>query len=199
MADRDPSRLEGLDLAGVECVDDGARLIGGPDVDVIVELIGGVEGAGRIVAAALDAGHSVVTANKALLARRGAELERLARARNVALRFEAAVGGGIPVLSPLASDLGANRIISARGIVNGSTNFVLTQMTEAGAAYDDVIARAKTLGFLEVDPSADVEGRDAADKLAVLIRLAFGAWPDVTAIRVRRPPWTVTVRPASRA
>ncbi len=199
VADRDPTRLEGLDLAGVECVDDGARLIGGPDVDVIVELIGGVDGAGRLVAAALDAGHCVVTANKALLARRGAELEHLARTRNVALRFEAAVGGGIPVLSPLACDLAANRITAVRGIVSGSTNFVLSSMTSAGASYDDVVAQAKSLGFLEADPSADVEGRDAADKLAILIRLAFGVWPDVSAIRRAAPALSGDARPGITA
>ncbi len=187
VADRDASRFEGLDLRGVECLDDGSALIGRPDIDVVVELIGGIETAGRLVAAALGAGHAVVTANKALLARRGVELERVARDRGAALRFEAAVGGAIPVLATLAGDLAANRIDAVRGIVNGSTNFVLTQMTEAGAAYDDVIARAKSLGFLEADPSADVEGRDAADKLAILVRLAFGAWPDVAAIR-RAPP-----------
>jgi homoserine dehydrogenase len=187
VADRDQSRLEGLDLTDVECVDDGARLVGGPDVDVIVELIGGVEGAGRLVASALDAGHSVVTANKALLARRGAELEHLARSRNVALRFEAAVGGGIPVLSPLAADLEANRIMSVRGIVNGSTNHVLTSLTGGTGSYDDAVVQARSLGYLEADASADLEGKDAADKLAILVRLAFGAWPDVTAIR-RAPP-----------
>ena len=187
VADRDPSRLEGLDLAGVECLDDGSRLIGDADVDVVVELIGGVEGAGRLVSAALEAGHSVVTANKALLARRGAELEALARDREVALRFEAAVGGGVPVLSPLAADLAADRITSLRGILNGSTNYVLSAMASGDASYDDAIARAKALGYLEADPSWDVEGRDAADKIAILIRLAFGYWPDVTAIR-RAPP-----------
>ena len=187
VADRDASRFEGLHLRDVQCLDDGSALIGRPDIDVVVELIGGVEAAGRVVAAALAAGQSVVTANKALLARRGVELERLARDRGVALRFEAAVGGAIPVLATLAGDLAANRIDAVRGIVNGSTNFVLTEMTEAGAAYDDVIARAKSLGFLEADPSADLEGRDAADKLGILVRLAFGAWPDVAAIR-RAPP-----------
>ena len=187
VADRDASRFEGLDLRDVECLDDGSALIGRPDIDVVVELIGGVEVAGRLVADALAAGHAVVTANKSLLARRGAELERLARDRGAALRFEAAVGGAIPVLATLAGDLAANRIDAVRGIVNGSTNFVLTEMTEAGAAYDEVVARAKSLGFLEADPSADVEGRDAADKLAILVRLAFGAWPDVAAIR-RAPP-----------
>ena len=187
VADREPARFEGLDLRDVERVDDGARLIGRPEIDVVVELIGGVETAGRLVAAALEAGHAVVTANKALLARHGADLERLARAHGTALRFEAAVGGAIPVLAPLAGDLAANRIDAVRGILNGSTNYVLTSMTEDGAAYEDVVAQAKTLGFLEADPRVDLEGRDAADKLAVLIRLAFGVWPDVTAIR-RAPP-----------
>ena len=187
VADRDPSRLEDLDLAGIECVDDGARLIGDAEIDVVVELIGGVEGAGRLVSAALEAGHSVVTANKALLARRGAELEALARDQEVALRFEAAVGGGIPVLSPIASDLAADRIASIRGIVSGSTNFVLTEMASGSASYDDAIARAKALGYLEADPARDVEGWDAADKLAILVRLAFGCWPDVAGIR-RSPP-----------
>jgi homoserine dehydrogenase len=187
VADTDPSRFEGLDLEGVDRLDDGGAVIGRPGVDVVVELIGGVGVARRLVVAALEAGHGVVTANKALLARHGVELESLARARGVPLRFEASVGGAIPVLSPLATDLAANEWTSVRGIVNGSTNFVLTQMTEGGAAYDDVIARARALGYLEADPSADVEGRDAADKLAILVRLAFGAWPDVTSIR-RAPP-----------
>ncbi|MGC8633064.1 MAG: homoserine dehydrogenase [Candidatus Limnocylindrales bacterium] len=187
VADRDPARFDGLDLRGVERLADGAGVVGRADVDAVVELIGGVEAAGRLVAGALDAGQDVVTANKALLARRGAELERVARARGAALRFEASVGGAIPVLATLAGDLAANRIDRVRGIVNGSTNFVLTEMTAAGTPYEEVVARAKSLGFLEADPSADVEGRDAADKLAILIRLAFGAWPDVTAIR-RAPP-----------
>ena len=187
VADRDPARFEGLPLDGVDRTDDGARLIGRPDVDAVVELIGGVEGAGRLVAAALDAGHAVVTANKALLSRRGAELECRARERGVALRFEAAVGGAIPVLATLAADLAANRIDAVRGIVNGSTNYVLTSLAQEGGSYDGAIARAKELGYLEADPSADVEGRDAADKLAILARLAFGAWPDVTAIRRALP------------
>jgi homoserine dehydrogenase len=151
-------------------------------VDVVVELLGGLEPAGELISAALAGGRSVVTANKALLALRGTELEAGARRSGASLRFEAAVGGGIPVLSPLASDLAANRWTAVGGILNGTTNFMLTAMTEAGWGYETALAEAQALGYAEADPSGDVEARDAADKLAILVRLAFGAWPDVRAI-----------------
>jgi homoserine dehydrogenase len=183
VAEPDPSRPRGLDLAGVERIADATELPGRDDIDIVVELIGGLEAAGRLVEGALRAGRAVVTANKALLARRGPELEAAARERGAALRFEAAVGGGIPVLAPLAGDLAANRIRRVRGIVNGSTNFVLTAMTTGGGEYDDVVAEARELGYLEADPSADVEGRDAADKVVLLARLAYGGWVDVSAVR----------------
>jgi len=183
VAEPDPSRPRGLDLAGVERIADATELPGRDDIDIVVELIGGLEAAGRLVEGALRAGRAVVTANKALLARRGPELEAAARERGAALRFEAAVGGGIPVLAPLAADLAANRIRRVRGIVNGSTNFVLTAMTTGGGEYDDVVAEARELGYLEADPSADVEGRDAADKVVLLARLAYGGWVDVRAVR----------------
>jgi homoserine dehydrogenase len=183
VAEPDPARPRGVDLPGVERVPDAAALPAREDVDVVVELMGGLDAARRLIEAALRAGRSVVTANKALLARRGPELEAAARERGVALRFEAAVGGGIPVLSPLAADLAANRVDRVRGIVNGSTNFVLTAMTSGGGEYEDVVAEARERGYLEADPSADVEGRDAADKLVILARLAFGAWVDVASVR----------------
>ena len=183
VAEPDPSRPRNLDLAGVERIVDATVLPGRDDIDIVVELIGGLEAAGRLVEGALRAGRAVVTANKALLARRGPELEAAARERGAALRFEAAVGGGIPVLAPLAGDLAANRIQRVRGIVNGSTNFVLTAMTTGGGEYDDVVAEARELGYLEADPSADVEGRDAADKVVLLARLAYGGWVDVSAVR----------------
>jgi homoserine dehydrogenase len=151
-------------------------------VDVVVELLGGLEPAGELISAALAGGRSVVTANKALLALHGGELEAQARRSGASLRFEAAVGGGIPVLSPLAADLAANRWTAVGGILNGTTNFMLTAMTETGGDYQAALAEALALGYAEADPSGDVEGRDAADKLAILVRLAFGAWPDVTAI-----------------
>ena len=105
----------------------------------------------------------------------------------MSLRFEAAVGGGTPVLSPIAADLAANRVRAVRGIVNGSTNYVLTAMAEGGGEFEAALRRAQELGYAEADPATDVEGRDAADKLAILVRLAFGAWPDVARLR-RSPP-----------
>jgi homoserine dehydrogenase len=183
IAEPDPNRPRNLDVAGVERITDAAVLPGRDDIDVVVELIGGLDAAGRLVEGALRAGKAVVTANKALLARRGPELEAAARERGVALRFEAAVGGGIPVLAPLGADLAANRVRRVRGIVNGSTNYVLTAMTSGGGEYDDVVAEARELGYLEADPSADVEGRDAADKVVLLARLAYGGWVDVSAVR----------------
>jgi homoserine dehydrogenase len=180
---RDPGRSRGVDLPGrVERTADLAALATAPDVDVVVELLGGLEPAGALVARALESGKQVVTANKALLARRGAELEACAREVGAALRFEAAVAGGVPILSPLASDLAANRWSALRGIVNGTTNYLLTLMAEEGRGYDEVLVDAQARGYAEADPSADVEARDPADKLAILCRLCFGGWPDVDAI-----------------
>jgi len=153
----------------------------------VVELLGGLEPAGPLVVAALDARAAVVTANKALLARQGAALEAHVRRLGGTLRFEAAVGGGLPILSPLGSDLAANRWQALTGILNGTCNDILCRMDLMGAPYADALAAAQAAGYAEADPSGDVEGRDAADKLAIVIRFAFGAWPDVTAIR-RAPP-----------
>ncbi len=185
---RDPDRPRAVTLPrAIVRTDDLAAVAVDPGVDVVIELIGGLEPAGALIAAALAGGRSVVTANKALLARRGAELEAEARRTGSSLRFEAAVAGGIPVLGPLCADLAANRWTSVSGIVNGTTNFMLTAMTEAGWDYATVLAEAQSRGYAEADPSGDVEGRDAADKLVILARLAFGEWPDVAAIR-RSPP-----------
>jgi homoserine dehydrogenase len=166
---------------------DLADLVRDPDVDVVVELMGGLEPAGHLARAALEAGKAVVTANKALVARQGVELEGLARQTGRPLRFEAAVGGGMPILGPLAADLAADRWSAVRGIVNGSTNLVVTRMAASGDSLEANLAAAQGQGILEADPAADVEGHDAAHKLAILIRLAFGAWPEVTAIRRSAP------------
>jgi homoserine dehydrogenase len=194
-ADGAPLELTGVavrDLAGAAAAgipaglltDAPAHLVADPATDVVVELMGGDEPARTLIAAALAAGKPVVTANKHVLARHGAELEAAARRTGAALRFEAAVGGGIPVLGPIATDLAANRIIAVRGIVNGTTNFILTAMTDEGRDYADVLVDAQRAGYAEADPSGDVEGHDAANKLVVLARLAFGEWLDVDAVRL---------------
>ena len=157
------------------------------DVDVVVELLGGDEPARSLIADALGAGKPVVTANKHVLAHHGLELEAIARAKGVALRYEASVCGGTPVLDTIARGLAANQIRRVRGIVNGSTNFILTEMMQAKRTYEEVLAAAQAQGYVERDPSADVEGHDAANKLAVLTRLAFGAWPQIYSI-IASPP-----------
>jgi homoserine dehydrogenase len=162
-----------------------AHLVASEDIDIVVETMGGAEPAHTLVAAALQAGKSVVTANKHIVAHYGPELERLARDVDVPFRFEAAVGGGIPVLSPLAQDLAANRIARVRGIVNGTTNYMLTAMTREGRDYAEVLAEAQAKGYAEADPTADVEGLDALNKLVILVRLAFGAWIDPSSVANR--------------
>jgi homoserine dehydrogenase len=174
---RDPGRPRSVELPdAVERTDDLNTAINRPDVDVVVELVGGTSVAGELIEGALSAGKSVVTANKALLAQRGAELESTARTAGAHLRFEAAVAGGIPILAPLARDLAANRLSRVRGIVNGTTNFILSAMAAEGRAYAEVLADAQARGYAEADPTADVEGHDAAHKLVLLNRLAFGRW-----------------------
>ncbi len=185
---RDPDRPRGIELPpGVRRTDDLATLAVDPEIDIVVELVGGTGDAGTAVDAAIAAGKNVVTGNKALIAAFGPRLEADARAAGVALRFEAAVAGGVPVLGPLVHGLAANRIEAVRGIVNGTTNHILTAMARDGRSYDDVLDEAITRGYAESDPSGDVEGMDAANKLAILVRLAFGAWPDVAALRRSTP------------
>jgi homoserine dehydrogenase len=154
---------------------DAAGLVADPSVDVVVELIGGLDPAGRLVRAALDSGRPVVTANKALLASPdGVALRMLARERGVDLLYEAAVAGAIPLVRALRESLTGERIHRVMGIVNGTTNFILTKMGEQGADYASVLAEAQSLGLAERDPTADVEGFDAAAKAAILAGVAFG-------------------------
>ena len=153
-----------------------AHLVASPEVDVLVELMGGAEPARTLVRAALSNGRPVVTANKHLVAHHGPELEQASRASGAPFRFEAAVGGGIPVLGPLALDLAANRVARVRGIVNGTTNFILTAMARQGLDYESVLADAQVRGYAEADPTADVEGLDSVNKLVILARLAYGVW-----------------------
>ncbi len=172
---RDPLRARAVDVAPgllTTRVDD---LVEDPAIEVVVELMGGVEESFRLVSAALSRGQHVVTANKALLAARGDEIFRLARARSVDVYYEAAVCGGVPIIRTLRESLASDRINALTGIVNGTTNFILTAMAERGEAIGPVLAEAQRLGYAEADPTLDVSGGDAAQKLCVLAQLAFGA------------------------
>ena len=154
---------------------DAAAVVCDPDVDVVVEVMGGVEPARELVSAALSAGKPVVTANKELLANHGAELYALAATNGVDLLFEAAVAGAIPIMRPLRESLAGEPIQRVMGIVNGTTNFILTRMADDGASYADALAEAQSLGYAERDPTADVEGYDAGAKAAIMATIAFGA------------------------
>ncbi len=154
--------------------DDLEAIARDPEIAVVVELIGGLEPARSLMLTAIAAGKHVVTANKAVMARYGDEIYTAAQQAGVYVLLEAAVGGGIPILQPLKQTLSVNRIQRVAGIVNGTTNYILTEMTQAGAAFDTVLATAQELGYAEADPTADVDGFDAADKIAILASLAFG-------------------------
>jgi homoserine dehydrogenase len=152
---------------------DPEQVISHPSIDVVVELMGGIDAAYQSIKAALQAGKSVVTANKALIATHGRELMHLAGEHGAEIAFEASVGGGIPIIGPLRHTLASNRILSVMGIVNGTTNYMLSRMSEAGLDYASALAEAQVLGYAEADPTADVEGFDAAAKIAILAMIAF--------------------------
>ncbi|HWA79659.1 MAG TPA: homoserine dehydrogenase, partial [Acetobacteraceae bacterium] len=172
---RTRARDRGIALSGLRWFDDPTALVADPAVDVIVEVIGGAEGVARtLVEAALAAGKPVVTANKALLAIHGAELARLAERSGAPLGFEAAVAGGLPVIQTVREGLAGNRIERVAGILNGTCNYILSMMREEGREFADVLAEAQRLGYAEADPSFDIDGIDAAHKLAILAALAFG-------------------------
>ncbi|MDF1585316.1 homoserine dehydrogenase [Marinimicrococcus flavescens] len=182
---RDRARTRPVDLAGMRWFDDPKALAADPGVDVVCELIGGSEGpALETVREALRLGKPVVTANKAMLAHHGAELARLAEQAGVQLAWEAAVAGGIPIVKSLREGLAANRIRRVNGILNGTSNYILTSMRETGRDFETVLAEAQALGYAEADPSFDVDGIDAAHKLALLASLAFGGRPRFDAIHV---------------
>lgn len=171
---RDPDRDRGIAIPKDKYVTDAYDIINDPDIDIVVELIGGIEPATTFMAAALENGKSVVTANKAAIAANGKLLADLAQKHHTLLRFEAAVAGGIPILTSLTTALLSNEFNEVHGILNGTTNYILTQMSEYGKDYEDVLRDAQAKGFAEADPTADVEGIDAANKLSILISLIFG-------------------------
>ena len=171
VAVREPGKVrEGVPA---ELISADAMAVATSGVDIVVELIGGIEPARSLILAAMAAGSSVVTANKALLAADGATLHEAAAKHGVDLYFEASVAGAIPLLRPLRESLAGDRVTKVMGIVNGTTNFMLSKMDEEGADYDEVFAEAAELGYLEADPSLDVDGHDAAAKAAILAELAF--------------------------
>jgi homoserine dehydrogenase len=172
---RDRAKDRGVPVSGLRWYDDAVALASDSGVDVVVELIGGSDGVALALAeATIAAGKALVTANKALLAVHGAALAASAEERGVALAFEAAVAGGIPVIKALREGLAANRISNVAGILNGTCNYILTQMRERGREFAEVLADAQKLGYAEADPSFDIDGIDAAHKLAILAALAFG-------------------------
>lgn len=182
---RDLTRVRDLPLEGIRLVADPCHLANDPEIDVVVELIGGSDGVAReLVSAALAAGKPVITANKALLARHGVELAQIAAKAKVPLLWEAAVAGGIPVVKGIREGLAANRVDAVMGILNGTCNYILSTMTATGREFDDVLAEAQKLGYAEADPSFDIDGIDTAHKIALLAALAFGMTPDFEAVRI---------------
>jgi len=175
IADLDLDTDRGVDLAGIQFDTDASGLIADPAVRIVIELIGGYDVPRKFILEALAAGKHVVTANKALLALHGREIFGAATAAGLDIAFEAAVGGGIPVLRSLREGLAANQIEKVLGILNGTTNYVLTEMESTGEDFDVVLKRAQELGYAEADPTFDVEGIDASHKLALLTTMAFGA------------------------
>jgi homoserine dehydrogenase len=169
-------RIEALpeDLAGVELTRDAQQVLTDPDIDIVVELIGGIEPARTFILAAIANGKHVVTANKALISQHGREIFQAAHARNVEVGFEASVGGGIPIIKSLKEGLVANRILSVMGIMNGTANYILSTMTDQGLPFATVLRSAQEKGYAEADPTYDVEGIDTAHKLAIIMNLAYG-------------------------
>jgi len=180
VADADLTRpREGLDLRGLPLVSDANPVLDDPEVQIVIELVGGLEPARTFILKALASGKHVVTANKALLAHHGVEIFEEARRNRVMLGFEAAVAGGIPLIRAVKEGLPANRILSAFGIVNGTCNYILSKMTDEGRDFAEVLREAQAKGYAEADPALDVEGLDSAHKLQILASLAFRTTVDL--------------------
>ncbi|CEJ46499.1 homoserine dehydrogenase [Umezakia ovalisporum] len=171
---RSLDKIRNVELPAQVLTTDLAAIVNDPAVDIVVELMGGLEPARSLILKALNHGKHVVTANKAVIARFGAEIFTTANQAGVYVMLEAAVGGGIPVIQPLKQSLSVNRINTVTGIINGTTNYILTRMQTEGSNFSDVLADAQRLGYAEADPTSDVEGLDAADKIAILASLGFG-------------------------
>ncbi|MCF8483420.1 MAG: homoserine dehydrogenase [Rhodospirillum sp.] len=183
---RDRARERGVDLSAFAWFDDPVEMAKRAEADVVVELIGGSEGPAKAVCeAALGAGRHVVTANKALLAHHGVALAQLAEEKGLGLFYEAAVAGGIPIIKAMREGLAANDIHSLHGILNGTCNYILTTMRETGRDFEDVLSEAQELGYAEADPTFDIDGIDAAHKLAILVSLAYRVPVDLDAVTIQ--------------
>ena len=174
VADLDTARAQAIVGSAVKVVNDARQVIANPEIDIVVELIGGYGIAKQLVLEAIAAGKHVVTANKALLAVHGTEIFAAAHKKGVMVAFEAAVAGGIPIIKALREGLSANRIHWVAGIINGTTNFILSEMRDKGLAFGDVLKQAQALGYAEADPTFDIEGVDAAHKATIMAAIAFG-------------------------
>ena len=179
---RDTSKVRDVELPKGILSDDLTRITGDPEIKVVAHLVGGLEPARTIMIKLLESGKDVVTANKALLAEHGPELFDLARELGRSISFEASVAGGIPIIANISQCLTSNQVTALDAILNGTSNFILTQMEERGWTYAQAVAEAQKLGYAEADPTLDVDGSDAAQKLAILAHLAFGArvhWSEI--------------------
>ena len=184
---RDLAKPRGVELPDGVATDSLQSVIDDNEITVVAQLIGGLEPARTIMLQLLESGKDIVTANKALLAEHGPELFMRARELGRSIAFEAAVAGGIPIIANISQCLSANQVLSLEGILNGTSNFIVTQMDENGASYDDVVRQAQELGYAEADPTMDVDGTDAAQKLAILAHLAFGAtvqWSEIPRVGI---------------
>ncbi len=170
---KDVEKERRVEVEALQLITDGSLIVDDPEIDIVVEVMGGIVPAYTLVKKAMESGKHVVTANKELLAKRGQELLQLATDRHVHLLYEASVGGGIPVIRTLQAYLSANRVSSLRGILNGTCNYILTQMAEQGSSFVSALAQAQAAGFAEADPTNDVEGLDASYKLMILASMAF--------------------------
>ena len=182
---RNLTKDRGIDLPEGVLTDDVDKVINDPSVKVVVQLIGGVDEAKTVMLRLLEQGKDVVTANKALMAQHGPELFDKARQLGRSIAFEASVAGGIPIITNISQCLSANQILSLNGILNGTSNYIITRMDLEGASYDDAVKEAQDLGYAEADPAMDVDGTDAAQKLSILAHLAFGARVDWSQIPKR--------------
>lgn len=184
---RDTAKVRGVSLPAGVLSNDLKQVISHPEIKVVAHLVGGVEPARTIMLQLLESGKDVVTANKALLAEHGQEVFDRARELGRSIAFDAAVAGGIPIITNIGQCLSANQITSLRGILNGTTNFIISRMEEQGTSYADAVREAQRLGYAEADPTLDVDGSDAAQKLAILAHLAFGArvhWTEIPRVGI---------------